>query len=526
MSLMNLPDELLDKIAKHFTQCLVDPVVGDNDPPPEKLANSEEDDYARELRPHLLSLTLTNRRLNLITTCLLYQTIRIRDLPTLFLVTRTLFEAPHLATHVQEVSIFVDLGWPAKDFDQQNKDALEGLLGALRDNNQVYNTFSRIAEPFPVLRRIVDEVVEMNIDDMASFNNHNGTYRDNRRYLKDITQVTCILLLLLTSNAVNLQLGLPRSFSDDSLYRAFVTSLMQDVALPRLKQLSLIPNYPYFTFSMMWPSNLPQNLMLGRAIKHIDIFGASFLDHETLVRDAWAHVETLRLEASHFSGVWLHELCKDGGAPRLKDISLVFSSTSGNETKVKDLRGPGMNEALSFLTHTLQKLRLRLKPSIPNDEPHLGAQGRLACLSSMEVLTDLDIDARSLFNSLDDMYKSNICDRLPRSLRRLTLFEPLMPPENNDRALAFDNDPYWNWMEPDTTPAIGPDGGSYQEYLERAFLQLVYESADRLPHLASVTIIRRDTWNINPELGRCLRSVSVHPDLSTFRLWTFTPQRP
>ncbi|KAL1837985.1 hypothetical protein VTJ49DRAFT_3153 [Mycothermus thermophilus] len=522
MSLMKLPDELLTEIAKYFTRGLPDPPISRYyDPLPDDLFSGPGQDlHAYNPRQCLVSLAVTNRRLNAIATGLLYQTIRIRDLSTLYAVTLTLLEAPHLASHVREVFLAADLTLPANCHDELEKNAMENLIRLLGIDDDIYNTFDSAVDPFPDLGKVFIDAVHKHIGDLCF-----GPFEDDNHYedsdLEGIAEATCALLLLFTPNVVNLQLALPNPrLHKYPLLTSVLASQAQPIALPRLERLRLISNLPSVDFPEP-PQNLPQDAMVTRAIKHVEVSGASFLDANVLVKDAWAHIETLYMESSFFSGAWLYALCKDGGAPRLKHIDIEAPNWYYIEdAKIKNMDGPGINEALSFCTSRLQKLRLQFIDT-PTVEPHLGPQGKLTCLSSMEVLSDLEIEARYLFDSLEDMQSANICDRLSPSLRRLTLYEQHY----------MKTDPWWEG-EPDGGwgSPIGPDNLSYEDLLKRALSQLAFESADRLPRLESVTITRRvfaylEPWEVNPELYKRVHETSCYRGRYEYLQWTFTPQR-
>ncbi|KAL2115171.1 hypothetical protein VTJ04DRAFT_10834 [Mycothermus thermophilus] len=250
----------------------------------------------------------------------------------------------------------------------------------------------------------------------------------------DTAEYACALLLLLTPNVVTLRLMLP-SF--------------------RIR--------PCDT----------QQFLEGRLVKHVEFYGPVLLN-AALVNDAWAYVETLILQYAHISSSWLYSLCNDVHPP-LKHLEIETSAY--NDTKIiLDKNAPGLNEALQLCRGTLQNLYLGYDGRL-DMEPYLGPQGRLN-LSSMEVFTSLVIQVRYLFNSLKDMRDNNICERLPRSLRTLRL---------NEEVLGYhDRDPWWDWR----LGAPVPQEPEYFLLVNRAILQLGFDSSEWLPNLVQVEVTR------------------------------------
>ncbi|KAL1841228.1 hypothetical protein VTJ49DRAFT_7296 [Mycothermus thermophilus] len=494
MSLMKFPDELLTEIAEHFVIGLLDT--------PEVLATVGEHDCVSDARASLVALTLTNRRFNAIATRFLYHTVRIHDLGTLFYVVSRLLEAPHLAELVREIAVTADLSLSEAYYNLWDNAGFEKLIRSLDNDNATaasrtaYTAYRQLVKPFPDLERLISTTVAGEDEDL------NG-----------LGEAACALLLLLTSKARTLYLILPDQNTGPGEY-PLLTSIFDTGPTPhvlsRLEHLLLASN-PAVDVTHL-PETAPRDFMLGRRVKHVELFGASLMEPENSVwADVWAHVETLKMKGADTSGAWWYWLCKEARPP-LKEVEISTSVYFGDA--VWDSNAPGLNEALSFCTGTLQRLRLDFGESRPSDEPYLGPRRKLACLPSMKFLTHLHIPPRLLFFSMDDMNRSNICDKLPPCLQILVL--------QQTASICHEPNPYesvtdieeWSW-----------DGPKYGALVHRAVLQLAFESADCLPRLEKVSVVRSSNgcggWTAVPELD----SIVTWTSARGLKIMSFSPTR-
>ncbi|KAL2120171.1 hypothetical protein VTJ04DRAFT_4197 [Mycothermus thermophilus] len=200
--------------------------------------SDEEDDHQTGLSNPLLALALTNRRLNGIATAFLYQAVHIHKFSTLFSVTLTLLEAPHLARHVREVAVLTNLHWPPDLYNAWTTDSMENLIRMLDSEEDVYNTFCRVAEPFPDLKRVVDDIVN-EYDKEALYYGHDEYTRDEyHENLSQFAEACCALILVFASNVVSLQMALDFKESNQPkcpLLMSIITSQVAPLALPRLQ---------------------------------------------------------------------------------------------------------------------------------------------------------------------------------------------------------------------------------------------------------------------------------------------------
>jgi hypothetical protein len=333
-------------------------------------------------------------------------------------------------------------------------------------------------------------------DKEALYYGHNKYTRDEyHENLSQFAEACCALILVFASNVVSLQMALDFKEANQPkcpLLMSIITSQVAPLALPRLQRLRLFKDPRRNCFEL--PPNLPQDCMLGRRLKQIEVFEPDFLMREHFTKDAWTHVETLHIDNASLSGAWLYALCKYARPP-LKDIHISISPFIRTDVyyNVLDPRAPGLDEALSFCIGTLQTLSLRFNNIRPSFEPHLGSQARFSCFPLMKVLSDLDIEPRYLFSSLDDMQSVSICDRLPRSLERLRL-----------RETCFYLGRRGPWEGEEDQPEV-----DYVDLLKSALLELAFKSADRLPQLERVSlksekesVLKMKTFKINPEFDR------------------------
>jgi hypothetical protein len=488
MTLMKLPDELLVEIARHLHQDLIDPpiVLGAFDDDHDAIADSKA----------LANLALANRRLTPIATDFLYRTIRIHRLCTLYSLLLTLLKAPHLAGLVEGISLTasLDLG----DVKRESDDALERLDNLLQrfEDDDVQAIISCVSEPVAQPSHAVCEGLA-DFDCVAS------------------AEAACAILLLITPNVTSLHLKLPTYNVGDYDFLFDVLGRGAE-ALAKLERLILVSD-PGACDSRL-DDSLPDKLMVGRKVKHLELFGPQFWNLEHMTKDAWKHVETLRMEFSFLTAMWWYHLCKDV-CPPLKTVDVSLSPYFG-ET-IEDLSTPGLNEALSFCTETLETLHLDLGDNIIDGEPYIGPQRRLSCLASMQVLSDLAIPPWVLFSSLGDMRCTNICERLPSSLRRLkVLEESYMTGQTNPWVPS-------HLQSDDESSGESWDGKVYQQVLRKCLHELAFESADRLPRLERVTVIDSGrNWD-NTRLSPELKSIASFPPAGVWHtmMMMFSPKR-
>jgi hypothetical protein len=410
---------------------------------------------------------------------------------------------------VRELSCAVDLSFTRDDYADEDKWALRKLSMSLdeeRDDSDVKNTFRRLTSVRPDLKFGISWVLEQ--------------WRDWLVISDDTAEYACALLLLLTPNIVILRLMLPSfRIRPCEFLRSIVTSEVEPPCFPRLQRLRLTSDLWVFDDDTRLPDVAPNQFLEGRLVKHVELYGPVLLN-AALVNDAWAHVEKLILQYAHISSSWLYTLCNDVHPP-LKHLEIETSAY--NDTNIiLDKNAPGLNEALQLCRGTLQNLYLGYDGRL-DIEPYLGAQGRLN-LSSMEVLTSLGIQARSLFNSLKDMRDNNICERLPRSLRTLRL---------NEEVLGYyhDRDPWWDWRLGEPVP----QEPEYFLLVNRAILQLGFDSSEWLPNLVQVEVTRLSrSWQYLGcaeqlrlkfgKQGRFSKKWKSYYD-DELRKFTFTPKR-
>ncbi|KAL2117413.1 hypothetical protein VTJ04DRAFT_7073 [Mycothermus thermophilus] len=509
MSLMNLPNEILAEICKTFVTRLRDT--------PDAILKMNDGDDLYYSRYNLVVLALTNRRLNAIATRFLYQTIRISNLDSLYFLVARLLEAPRLAELVSELSITANVGTSAYNFEEEDYVGFEELMRTIdHDINGARATYQRIVKLCPDLDSFFSKLFGQCGSRIDCPEEHHYRCPDGSG------EAACALLLLLTSRVHTFHLA-RLSFHAPGypyLVSIFDASMVSHV-LPRLKRL-LLASDPTDD-SIRLPVGCPREFMVGRKINHVELQAPDLLDAESSW-EMWEHVETLHMKDTYVSGTWWYLLSKEARPP-LKEIEISVSPFDNEEQEVEDLESPGLNEALGFYTGTLQKLRVHLGDRMTIQEPYLGPQKRLACLSSMKVLTHLDISARLLFSYMDDMSNCNICDRLPSSLQRLRL------DQTDD--ICLDDNPwlYWNQEDYDLVQATPSwDGPCYDTLFERALRQLAFESTEKLPCLEKVLVARRIVGWVRfgpPELGLTVtwteeRKTETAQDLRTM---SFSPQR-
>jgi hypothetical protein len=523
MSLTKLPNELLREICKNLVIGLLDtprvvPKVHYDYEDFDDIEDEEEDDDQYYSRKSLVSLARTNRRLNDIATPFLYHTIRVYHHADLYSLVACLFKAPRLGELVFELCVKADLTLPEIFYDISDLEGYDKLIKAVDNDDSGRTTYQRILKSFPDLDGVL----------RTSCGKCTCQGRDSGKHDYDCPdragEAACALLLLLTPRLHTLHLAKLSSFTPAG-YPHLLSIFDSNVAtrvLPQLERL-ILDSKPTTRDAVRLPHGCLRQFMEGRKIKHVELQAPDLLDAESSW-EMWEHVETLHMKDAYVSGTWWYLLSKEARPP-LKEIEISVSPFENEEQEVEDLESPGLNEALGFYTGTLQKLRVHLGDRMTIQEPYLGPQKRLACLSSMKVLTHLDISARLLFSCMDDMSNCNICNRLPSSLQRLRL------DQTDD--ICLDDNPwlYWNQEGHDLVQATPSwDGPCYDTLFERALRQLAFESAEKLPCLERVLVVRRIVgWERfgPPELGLTVtwteeRKTETAQDLRTM---SFSPQR-
>lgn len=175
--------------------------------------------------------------------------------------------------------------------------------------------------------------------------------------------------------------------------------------------------------------------------------------------------------------------------PPLRHLEIKYAE----QRPKRNNNNPGVDESLRYCIDTLRALELEDLSDFVFLDVHLGSHRRLTCLPSMKVLTDLSIQTRYLFSSLDDMDGASICERLPASLQRLTLSEYW-------QHCGMEN-PWFlpGWYEQDVhTTAI------YIDLVNNCLVELANSSADRLPRLQWVCAIQPEglNWGVVEEFGK------------------------
>jgi hypothetical protein len=221
------------------------------------------------------------------------------------------------------------------------------------------------------------------------------------------------------------------------------------------------------------PSNhFPEVFLKSRKVQQVELSGPIPASSET-DWSAWIHVEALRLRNVQIAGEWLYAMLKCSRPP-LKHLEIKYAEQRPKHNNNK----PGLDEDLRYCTDTLRALELEDLNDFVFLDLHLGSHQRLTCLPSMKAFTDLSIQTRYLFCSLEDMDGTSICERLPTSLQRLTLSEYWQH--------CGEENPWFlpGWHEQDIhTTAI------YIDLMNICLVELANSNADRLPRLQWVRAI-------------------------------------
>jgi hypothetical protein len=413
-----------------------------------------------EARRTLLTLTKTNRRLNSIATPFLYHALDIPDRPTLYLLILSLLNSPRLAYLVREVRVRLNLtDWfPESELEANNRLMKEFPFRGMAMSEK----HSRFLSIFPHLK---DALTLDHLDCM--------------RFAPTGEEMFGFLLTV-TQNLNTLQIIVPSNLDDDYHLVASGTSSPLRVSfavLPRLERLLIAADG--YQDELTVPQQMPGVFLSGRKVKNLE-FWAPYLGDEEIGTDGWEHVETLRMEDAEISGRWFYELCKRSHPP-LKCLQIQTSYWCDCSEEY-DNDKPGLDEDLSLCADTLQKLHIYIDSDDISRQPRLGFQKRLSCLPSMKLLTDLTIQARFLFSSLNDMKTALMSERLPVSLRRLQLSE------YGDLCASKNTWSTGGWVETDN---------DYPHLVMYGVRELA-KANDKLPHLESVRVKleKQDPWGI------------------------------
>ncbi|KAL2122540.1 hypothetical protein VTJ04DRAFT_2995 [Mycothermus thermophilus] len=514
MSLMKLPNETLLDICNHFTVDLVYPELeetqikslfpdkNDTSPPSEGEVKYitrqcfEDEQTWHEAHTTLSALARTNRRLHDIANPFLYRTIRIKDLRVLYSLINTLLEAPRLAKLVRHVSIVKVLARWLGDPDAHNPgdlaaldELMESLDHKLDDDpdcvDATHTTYHRIAKLFPELDMRIRQACEKYYTSWIEAVPATLDEEIESFFQDEFVETACALLLLLTPEVRTLHSGLPQG-KEHLFLRSILARRMEQRALPQLEELALGSEdlgVDRMADDPALPEAMLHDILLDRRLRHVKFRWPILLSPNPWT-DMWAQVETLHAEWAYTSGAWWYSMCK-GARPPLKDLKITKAPCF--EEEASDQNDPGLNDALAFCTGTLQRLHLDMANCCTDFAwLHLGPQGRLACLVSMELLTQLCIPPRLLFSSMSDMRSTNICDRLPPNLQCLML--------DQTSDVCFYYDP-WSPSEFDVWLTLNGQRRSWLE--ERALYDLALESPDKLPYLQEVMLARRVIcWNV------------------------------
>jgi hypothetical protein len=283
----------------------------------------------------------------------------------------------------------------------------------------------------------------------------------------DYPESACALLLCLTDKLEALYLHLPAwnageydvlaEFFEDSWEQAQPESDPSYALLPHLSTLSLTAD-PRASDSLL-PDDMPQAFMGGRAIKHLEVFGASLLGNPEFpfLPERWSSLETICLPCAYLSGAWWYRMCKEA-RPKLKRVELFLAPRYDGEGG--DANEPSYyNEAFLLCADTLEHLRI--------GSP--GLVSGLPCLTSMNRLRYLEASVTYIFPTPDAMRAAaDICDHLPSSLQSIYLADDLWEP--------------WPTVDPPTTEE------EYAGLLKAALFQLLRGSAEKLPRLKAVCL--------------------------------------
>ena len=185
------------------------------------------------------------------------------------------------------------------------------------------------------------------------------------------------------------------------------------------RQLSLTAN-PRASDSLL-PDDMPQAFMGGRAIKNLEVFGASLLSNSEFpfLPERWSSLETICLPCAYLSGAWWYYICKEARL-KLKRVELSIASRydgGDDDGKGGDADKPSYyNETFLLCADTLEHLRIG-SPGLVSSLPYL---------TSITRLRYLEASVTYIFPTPDAMRAAaDICDHLPFSLKSTHLVDDL-----------------------------------------------------------------------------------------------------
>ncbi|KAK3896484.1 hypothetical protein C8A05DRAFT_39978 [Staphylotrichum tortipilum] len=527
MPLLDLPDELLLRIARHAGPGWLE----------ENFTL-----WTAASQSRLLSLTKTNRRLNAIATPLLYRIVSICSPRLLFGLLRTFLQSPHLATHVRTIrlaSYLVPPPVPPSPVDSQPEldDDSE------RDDSELSDTSHPDSrEPLknddsasvPDKRVYLDDELQgllARIPPGATLHRHLALcfgppldQEDPRRLVSaanedQLVESSCALVLCLTVNVLTLNLALhcvhqPR-VAHAPLLHVFQGAHADPALrfLPFLSHLHLVADSEDETPT---PDEISQAYMAAGRVTNLELDSVNLEQQETgWDPRIWRDLERIDAADTFTGGAWWYRLCSEA-RPGLRQIQIYPWLASNDAEDDEDAPGPGLNDALRLCADTLTELSVTLVDQ-PAYMAQLGPDRCLSCLRSMRVLVHLELSASLLFESPDAMWRGDICNALPPSLTTLHLqensgYEPW--------GGAILDDRFGNWKVNDldelddrSASQHHPDNPlpmphQYAVLLRRALLQLALNSSDRLPRLETVCITR-DAMEHWPAWGPELAAIST-----------------
>ena len=437
MELLHLSNEVIDEIAGYLIPSMAD-----------ELAAFDPDPDIAACRIALLSLAKTNIRLNTIAIRHLYHTVCIDDLRRLFTFLEALILQPQLAERVRVLSIFAPLN---EGLDPYTDTKSGEIFAALTPGMHAHRFLTQC---FPD----------------ADFTSAADLTWEN---CEDYPEAACALLLCLTDKLEALYLHLPAwnagdydalaAFFEGSWEQRKTESDPSYALLPHLSTLSLTAD-PRADDSIL-TDDMPQALMGGRAIKHLEVFGASLvgsppdlLEEYAFLPERWSSLESICLLGAYLSGTWWYLMCKEAGPP-LQRVELSLAPRyDGGGNGGGDADEPSYNEAFLLCADRLEHLRI--------GSP--GLVSGLPCLVSLTRLRYLEASVTYIFSTPDAMRAADICDHLPSSLESLHLVDDLWEP----------------W--PAAEPLIAED--EYAGLLKGALVQLLCGGTAKLPRLKRVCL--------------------------------------
>jgi len=400
------------------------------------------DSSVKECRRTLLALVKTCRKLHIIATPHLYHTVCITDLGCLFDFLEVLVFNDHLTGLVRVLNITAPLD---EYLDSDSDEKSEALFGRLTPEMRAYPHLRRCFGDF-------DEASELTCDN-----------RDN------YAESACALILSLVPRLEALYMQVPDHYNGEykRLIEFFEKSWQNDSGFASQLSLLSLTADPRTDGSLM-PAQMAHSLTGSGKIKHLELAGGNLISGSSDSAARWGSLETAKALRAYTTGAWWYGMCKDV-APKLRAIDI--SIADGYDQMVPPNQ-PGYNEAFLLCATSLESLRLDFC-GLSHTAAHLGPNGRLSCLPSMQRLTRLEVPLTLIFPSPAAMEAVDICDHLPPSLRIMYLHEVSPPCWPDMHSTSVDDDDLV---------------ATYKGLLKRSLFQLVLESTQKLPLLERVCI--------------------------------------